>query len=493
MNRQLALLLAIFVGGLLMLRSGLFAADAATAGLAFLLLLLCAGPSLAWVWGGMRHLPIFEVYALMHLIYYWYPAGNQAGTVLGLEPEQRAVFLGAASLFLAAGWAVYVGMLRRMRRSAQKSWRFWSEAIPAMQGSRVPWLLLGFWLAYNTLFQYGSIWSLVPAAAMPLVRALSTAAGLLGIFVLAHKAGEGKLSVFQTSFFVIAIMTGTLISFASGYLGVGTLFVGNAFFAYMVGKRRLPVVSLTLFLLLVSFLNYGKSEMRVRYWLMGESTDDMVELYSHWFKSSWEQFNLPADLRQGSTSGFERANLTSVYVEVVTQTPHPLPYLQGKTYLDSLQLFIPRVIWPDRPSLHVVMNEVGLRYGIHTTVESTESTMISIGQLAEAWANGGWLGVGLVGGFFGFFYSVGVRLAYQRGYTTVGFLFGTTFVGFAANLEHMTGTLLMAFYQAAIGSLVLLYSLSRRSFQPMSPVAPARLKTRVADPARPLKPSCVDE
>lgn len=468
MNRQLTLLLAAAGSALLMLRSGLFAVDAATAGLAFLLLLLCIGPSMQWVWGGMRHLPTFELYALMHLIYYWQPAGKREGTVLSLDPERRLVFLGVVSLYLVAGWAAYFGMLRR-RRTANTGWRFWNYEIPAMQATRLPWLLLGFWLLYNALFQYGTIWDLIPGTALPLVRALCIAAGMLGVFVIGHQAGQGRLSGFQVVAYAVAVAAGTLLSFASGYLAVGTVFAGNAFFAYTVGARRLPVGSLVAFVLLVSFLNYGKAEMRVRYWLLGESTDDLVELYSFWLKSSWEQFNLPEDRRSGAVSAFERANLTDVCARIITQTPHPLPYLGGQSYLDSLLLFVPRLFWPDRPSLHVIAGELGLRYGIHADVESTLSTMIALGQVGEAWANGGWLGVALVGAFFGLFFSAAALVAFGRDSATIGYLFGMSFVGFTVNLEHLTGTLLMTFYQTAIATLVLLYWFSRRSLAPSTP------------------------
>jgi hypothetical protein len=480
----------------LVAKSGLFTAGANTAGLGVLLLILCLWPAVAWAVGGMRHLPLFEVYCFMHLLYYWVPAGKAGGEILGLESEQRFVVLGALCLFLVAGQGAYFGVLRSLKGAQRGSWRIWGRQVPSMQGGTIPWVLVCLWLAYNTAFQFGFLWDVVPWQAVPLVRAFCVVSGLLGIFVLGLKAGQGRLPQFQVGLFALAVTAGTLISYASGYLAVGTVFAGNAFFAYAMGARRLPVVSLLLFLASVSFLNYGKGDMRARYWAMGESSGDLVEFYSYWFKSSWEQFNLPADQRRGAISALERANLTSVYVQVVTQTPHPLPFLGGKTYVDSMKLFIPRIISPDRLSLHVIMNEVGLRYGIHTTVESTESTMISLGQIGEAWANGGWLAVGLVGAFFGLFFSVGVRVAYQRDYSTVGFLFGMTFVGFAVNLEHLTGTLLMTFYQTAIVTLMLLYWFSRSTSQSASPAATrAATGSSVAPetPVGPLAPSRAGE
>lgn len=493
MNRSVTLAICLLTCGLLMTRSGLFATDAATAGLGCLLLVLCVWPAMVWVRGGMGHLPLFELYALMHLIYYWMPAGKEGGDILTLNQEQRLAALGAVSVYLACGQAVYFAMLRAVRRPSTRGWRFWDNQVSAMLGTRLPWACVGIWMFYSFTSQSGFIWQLVPGSAMSTVRALCGTAGMLGIFVLAYKAGQGRLSGLQSAFFVLAVTIGTLISFASGYLAVGALFTGNAFFAYMVGGRRLPVVALLLFLSFVSLLNYGKAEMRYRYWALGESAENIAELYSYWLKASWEQFNLPADRSSAAISAFERANLTSVYVALITQTPHPLPYLDGKTYLDSLPLFIPRVIWPERPSLHVVMSELGLRYGIHLDFESSESTMISIGQVGEAWANGGWLCVALVGGFFGLFFSVGVRASYRRGYATIGFLFGMSFVGFAANLEFLAGTLLMSFYQTTIMSLSLLYWLSRRSSQPPSLVKRFEKESSKAETEQPPSPIRIGE
>ena len=156
MNRSIILALALGGGGVLMLRSGLFAVDTVSAGLGFLLLVLCLGPAVLWAWRGMRHLPVFEVYALMHLMYYWLLAGKRDQAVLNLEPEQRVLFLGVVSMFLAAAWGVQAFMLKTASRN-RKQWRLWSREVPAMRGRRLPWLMFAFWLAYSFLSQTGML------------------------------------------------------------------------------------------------------------------------------------------------------------------------------------------------------------------------------------------------------------------------------------------------------------------------------------------------
>lgn len=469
--------LAVVAITVLVAKSGLFTADVTTAGLGFLLLMLCLWPALAWVAGGMRHLPLFEIYCFMHLTYYWVPAGKVDGEILSLSEVPRAVVLGALSLYLLCGQAVYFGLLRHLRQGQTQHWRFWSNHVPLMTGVRLPWLLLMVWLAYAYGFQSGLIWDYIPGTLITFVRSLATVMGLLGVFVLGLRAGRGDFSRFHVGLFAFAVLVGALLSFATGFLVLGTIFAGNAFFAYTIGSRKLPMVTLGLFLALVSLLNYGKGEMRLRYWALGESTG-LVEMYSHWFASSWEEFKLPAD-RRGATaiSAFDRANLTQVCAAVVTQSPHPIPYLHGQTYVDSLALLVPRIIWPDRPDLHAFMGELALRYGIHANYESTQHTVITMGQIGEAWANGGWLAVGLVGAFFGGLFHLGVRIAYGRGHDTVGFLLGMTFAGFTVGLEALAGTLLMTLYQTVVVSLALLYLMSR-------PATPERVRSRRSEKPR---------
>lgn len=449
----------------LVAKSGLFTAGATTAGLGLLLLILCLWPAVAWVVGGMRHLPLFEIYCFMHLTYYWVPAGKIERDILNLGEDQRALVLGVLNVFLLCGQVVYFGLLRGLRRGQARQWRFWSNRVPLMTGVKLPWVLLLVSLAYSYGFHTGLLWdfirAFIPWQWAGLLRSLTTVMGLLGLFVLGLKAGRGDISKFHMVVFGLAVLASALLNFASGFLVMGTVFAGNAFFAYTLGARRLPAVALVSFLLFVSFLNYGKGEMRQRYWQEGE-TDDLVEMYSYWFNSAWEQINLPVERRSSAAiSAFERADLTTVCVAMVTQSPTPIPYLNGQTYLDSLALFVPRALWPNRPDLHTMMGELGLRYGIHLNYESTQNTVITLGQIGEAWANGGWLAVGLVGAFFGGLFYVGVRVAYGRGQDTVGFLMGMTFAGFTVSLEPSTITLLMSLNQTLVVSLAMLYFLSR--------------------------------
>lgn len=462
---------AIFGAIWLALRSDYFSAEAGTAALGALLLMLCMWPAVAWLASGMVHLPLFEVYCLCHLIFYWLPAGKAGSDFFALIPSDQMIALAAVCLYLICGQLAYFGLLRRLQVRRDDDASFWSNRVPMLGKGALPWVLLLFSLSFSVARTTGIIWEFVPWSVFPYVRALATVSGLLGLFVLGRLSGEGRLSRLQNVLFVLGVTVSILVSFASGYLGMGSVFVGNAFFAYSVGARKLPVITMSAFVLLLSFLNYGKSEMRRRYWHEGEAVGSLTELYSFWFQASWEELNAPKDARGGAAiSAIDRANLIQVYTQIIRQTPRSLPFLNGQTYLDNLALFVPRALWPDRPDLNFVMNQLGLRYGIHTSVDSTESTNISIGQIGEAWANGGWLAVAAAGTFFGCFFHLGVRTAYGRDTNTVGFLFGMTMVGFTVALEHLLGAILMMYYQTAIVGLVILYILSSRTKPSPQPV-----------------------
>ncbi|MFA6546395.1 MAG: hypothetical protein WCS99_18400 [Limisphaerales bacterium] len=480
-------LLGVFIGtAILMARSKLFSTDGLTATLGALLLVLCLWPAAAWVFSGMRHLPLFETYSLIHLIYYWIPAGKADGEFLEASEYVRTTALGAVCLYLACGQLAYFSLLQQLRSRRTSGWRIWSNRVPFVQNQGLSWAMLGVALGYQALFQFGLIWNYIPGSALPYVRAFAGVCGLLGVFVLGRLAGEGRLTRIQTCLFVAIVGAITLVSFASGYLGTGAVFVGNAFFAYTIGARKLPVFTLVAFVAFLSFLNYGKGEMRIRYWLMGEPTNDLVEVYSFWLQKSWQQFSMSGESRENSgISAIERANLTQVYISIISQTPSPLPFLNGQTYWDSLQLFIPRILWPDRPDLNLIMSELGFRYGIHQSVESMQSTNISIGQIGEAWANGGWQIVAMVGVLWGCLFHVGVRVAHGRDVDTVGFLFGMILVGNTVNVEQLAGTVMMTYYQTALTGIITLYLFSRRPLLRETPPAfrsAGDLQTAVAPP-----------
>lgn len=81
---------------------------------------------------------------------------------------------------------------------------------------------------------------------------------------------------------------------------------------------------------------------------------------------------------------------------VVSETPDRVPYLKGESFYQFLWLFVPRALYPDKPS-EIWGQKYGHRYGLLDAQDY--STSFNLAQLTEFYANGGiWLVLAMMGG-----------------------------------------------------------------------------------------------
>jgi hypothetical protein len=92
------------------------------------------------------------------------------------------------------------------------------------------------------------------------------------------------------------------------------------------------------------------------------------------------------------TQAMARFDLLHKFAYVQAETPSVVPYYNGATYGYFLYAWVPRVVWPDKPSASTANNTVDVDYGFLYSFQ-TGTTNIGIGQLPEAFANFGVLGV----------------------------------------------------------------------------------------------------
>lgn len=120
-------------------------------------------------------------------------------------------------------------------------------------------------------------------------------------------------------------------------------------------------------------------------------------------------------------AGFMRAGDDSLE-RVLEYTPERVPYWNGETYSTILYMFIPRALWPDKPSRHF-WNKYGRLYGVLSTDDF--ETSVGVSYLAEGYINFGYNGMyfiallmgiliamcekvahGILGGYFFFPYII---------------------------------------------------------------------------------------
>lgn len=450
-----------------LLTSPLIQADADVALGGALLLLLCVGPIIYWVCQGMQGMPLFELFAGMHLFYYWLAFGRDyAGSGVGKNYDSEPIW--AVCVFLVAGMVCYYGVISRLRRGKQPRWKWLNLRAGPADSVLWAWSMLIAAVVFEFAVQSGLVWQFVDWESFRPVQTLFGAFAMLGVFRLTVELGAGvlktaaKISLFALIAVLVALHT------VSGYLAMAGLTAMVAGFGFMVSARRLPVMAFVVCLIIGSFLNLGKKEWRAMYWNTDEQSGifERVDKMVHFSWLALTDLVARGSAETNPETLIERGNLGSVLYRVTSLTPRLVPYLNGTSYSYGLSLaLLPRAFRKDQGDFQAAMTEAAIVYGFLTTMEVAQATNISFGPIAEAWMNGGWFVLILVGGFFGLFFALGVAMAWEHAIDSLGYLSGVFFFStlFSA-MELFVGSMLMAFtrnYPLALATLLALAFLQK--------------------------------
>jgi hypothetical protein len=97
-----------------------------------------------------------------------------------------------------------------------------------------------------------------------------------------------------------------------------------------------------------------------------------------------------------------RVEQLTIFAVVVEATPRDIPYWEGESLHDGFYVFLPRILWPDKPIMKMG-NVFGHRYNI--LHDRDENTSLNLPWLAELYANFG------IGGVAGGMLLIGVAFA----------------------------------------------------------------------------------
>ena len=269
----------------------------------------------------------------------------------------------------------------------------------------------------------------------------------VAIFLLFTALGEGLFN--KTKIYLLFSLLAILLTleFSTAFLISGTLNLLTAIFAYTNASRRIPWISCAIGFLALAFLHAGKAEVRGKYWTEGkiynENQLNLTAFYSSWFQSS--EMVLASELsefkpREGL---LERTSLLRWLLLVASETPSNKPHLDGLTYKTSFSLFVPRIFWPDKPDSLLPTFQLAYEYGVQTW-ERAQNTSITLGQIAEAWANYGWLGVFGVALFLSLFLNFPAFVGAGRPAHSLGLLVGLPALTASYNIDTSIGPLLHA-------------------------------------------------
>lgn len=202
-----------------------------------------------------------------------------------------------------------------------------------------------------------------------------------------------------------------MIGMSSGWMGaLGFLMITTAAI-YIYERKKFPVVFITLMAIYVLFFQVGKFAMREKYWYEAEE-GTKVERIAMWMDESFKRWGEALNDSSGEVvrslayTSLSRVSLLTQTANVMELTPSTVPYQYGQTYSYMFIAFIPRFVWPDKPSANDANRFYQVAYGI-TAEEDLDMGSFAAGALTEGYINFGWIGgfavMFLLGIFFDWF------------------------------------------------------------------------------------------
>ena len=365
---------------------------------AFLLLLFPAWSYHYWQQTGGRGLPLFSAVAAMYWLYFvlhlfwgdrfaldWRRArlvGNAAVT----EVMLLVVF---GVVFLWLGMRSTVGAWMAPKRFAEIAMRPWSVLY-----------VQGIAIAGTVMSRYQSLASSSGEGGRQIVSIVENTTSLAAVVILLWRAVDGKAGRVEKIVLMVILAVRVLLGVSSGWVGAAAALGMSCAFVYLHKHRKLPIVMLVCVLPYVLFFQAGKEQFRRVFW-RGETQASPTEKVEFWVNASlkaWQDaFDDPSGRRLAIllSSSLTRTSLLTQAANVLEQTPAVVPYQYGRLYSYLAVSLVPRLFWPEKPSVNEANRFYQVAYGV-TREQDLNGVSIAVGVLTEGYINFGWFGTALV-------------------------------------------------------------------------------------------------
>lgn len=350
-------------------------------------------PGLLWARSGGGRFPVFETIMILCANTYALPMISGHGELSYYVPEDITKAGVVVVVYQLSALICYTVTGGLPGRSA-----FWKGSLINQQVER----LMIYGLSLSSAYIWVSTFTTwVPPDLLSPLRAVFYGIGIICTFVGMQRWGRGELTTNEkTVFFCNLCLQLFLMSVGLVLIGAISL-MGIALLGYISGGKRIPWLVIILLFITVGILHAGKSQMREKYWAGALGLPSTTELPAYF--SEWVGYGLARQSSaEESTSRklLERTSLMHMLCLIVSYTPERQDYLHGRSYGHVLPQLIPRFFWAEKPRSHVATYELAIYYGLQQE-ESTTTTTIAFGLVAEAYANFGLWGAFLLGAFWG--------------------------------------------------------------------------------------------
>lgn len=426
-------------------------------------------PLFIWASQPMREPPAFQCFCAIHFPYFAYPILVTKPQYMAFPELTRLTSAGSVIAYLTAAIVAYyarseIGAPSRLAKLIPY------RVIPVKTMERIGILCMIVWFLHTVLFHFGYYDPIHNAVrgSRNIFQSLGFGSAFLGNWTIWRQWGEGRLTVGQKLLLGTIFVLSLTIMFSATLLIYGMIILVVCCVAYTQGRNRVPWILIVMTIGLLSFLNLGKSEARA-YYYSGPSAmtvDRMIDIYERWFSASMRVIGNPELRIRENRDVLSRANLIHVHAQIVDQTPAIKPFLYGKTYLYIPQLLVPRMLWPEKPHIHVATETIGIMYGIAAKASVKSGTTIGIGPISEAWANFGWGGVILGGLAIGFVMRVVGRACIGASERSLHMIASVVWVANSFQIEMPASGWLASFETQLVVLLVCLYPISKPAHCP---------------------------
>ena len=183
-------------------------------------------------------------------------------------------------------------------------------------------------------------------------------AGLLTIL-----ARRGALDRVTKLLLIIGVIAGAILVLAGGSIAPMMMLCAAVGFGLWIGKPSIQapwVIAAIVILLFAMSLRGVVIEFRKQAWFgdVKLTQSQQIGLMLRLLGTRAENDGVFATVANGvATTGGRSANL-DLFANVVRRTPSEVPYWKGETYKSLIGSFVPRFLWPDKPS-----KELGQAFG----------------------------------------------------------------------------------------------------------------------------------
>lgn len=228
----------------------------------------------------------------------------------------------------------------------------------------------------------------VPVSFVQMVRVLASL-GVVSASGLFLAWLRGQLPLRRKMLLIVCMGVQIYLQFGTGSLALPVSTAAVFLFVFIWETGRFPIRVMLVGALLLVPLNAAKVAFREQTWETG-SLLNPATLGLRFAEIFWKGTTSgEIEMQSASSAASSRLDHLGTLAYVMDMTPSAVPYWGGETYAGAAWMFVPRVLYPDKPQ-QTYGQQFGHRYDLLDPTDYT--TSYNFEQLVEMYANFGVMG-----------------------------------------------------------------------------------------------------